>query len=65
MCGEGWGIVFGGKGLLTLPSNLYLLILNAKNVVKQALCAIVFSLRFAFEVKIKMLRTQITYFNPI
>ena len=32
---------------------------------KQALYAIVFSLGFAFEVKTRMLRTQITYFNPI
>ena len=36
-----------------------------RNNKKQALYAIVFSLGFTFEVKTGMLRTQITYFNPI
>ena len=32
---------------------------------QQALYAIVFSLGLAFELKTRVLRTQITYFNPI
>ena len=42
-----------------------LMFLMASNKLEQALYAIVFSLGFAFEVKTRMIRTQITYFNPI